>query len=60
MAKGGGGKGGCAAVEINGRRVSLSPDGLRQARGHEPQVGKKLLEAVRAAADRARRDGAGG
>jgi hypothetical protein len=48
-----GGTGGRASIEIDGQRVPLSPEGIGRAGGNTEEVGKKLVEAVRAALDRA-------
>jgi hypothetical protein len=41
------------SVEIDGKRVPLTPQGIERAQGEGKEVGKKLTEAVRAAVDNA-------
>jgi hypothetical protein len=39
------------SIEIDGKRVPLSPEGLERAQSSTEGVGKKLVEAVRTAVD---------
>lgn len=41
------------SISIDGQRVPLSPEGLERAQNDKGEVGKKLVEAVRAEVDRA-------
>jgi len=41
------------SVEIDGKRVPLSAEGLERARGENKEVGKKIAGAVRSAVERA-------
>jgi hypothetical protein len=41
------------SIEIDGRRVPLTPASIERAQGEKGEVGKKLVEAVRAAVEHA-------
>jgi hypothetical protein len=47
------GLGGRATVEVNGKRVVLTPEGLEQARGSSERAAEKRAESVREAVERA-------
>jgi hypothetical protein len=42
---------GAASIEVDGKRVPLTPEGIERAQRDGGEVGKKMLEAVRAAVE---------
>jgi hypothetical protein len=43
----------CLSIEIDGQRVPLGPESIERALDNNQDLGKKIVDAVRAAYDRA-------